>query len=81
MSYKMLPKGMSSKKAKEVVVTDAEKAQAYDEIQAKKDLQKKKDRFYWERTKWEIQEMKRVIMEKGLESEIIPFAKSLQDYI
>jgi hypothetical protein len=69
------------KKAKEVVVTDAEKAKAYDEIQSKKDLQKKKDRFYWERTKWEIQEMKRVILEKGLEEELQPFHKKLEDYI
>lgn len=80
MSLK-LPHKCMSKKAKEIVDSIEEKAKAYDEIQSKKDLQKKKDRFYWERTKWEIQEMKRVIMEKGLEKEIIPFAKSLEDYI
>lgn len=58
-----------------------EKAAKFDEQESKKILQKKKDRFYWERTKWEVAEMKRVIMENKLEEEIKPFPRVLEEYV
>lgn len=77
----MAKKVMSKRQNVSSAMTDEQKVEEFDKIVSQKEVQKKKDKLYWERTKWEIQQMKRVIMEKGLENELIPFPKTLADYI
>lgn len=62
-------------------MTDEQKAKAFDKIIEAKELQKKKDRFYWDRQKHIASEMKRVIHENKLEDQMVEFEKTIEDYI
>ena len=62
-------------------MTDAQKLALFEQIMAKKELQKQKDKWYWENQKHQIAEMKRIIKEHGLKDEMRPFDKTVEDFI
>ena len=60
---------------------DEVKAQKWDAYQERVAIQKKKDKYYAERYKWQIDELKRVVKENGLEEELKEFPKQIEEYI
>jgi len=62
-------------------LTLEEKAAKWEEMERKREIQKKKDRYYADRAKHQIDELKRVVKENGLEDQLQEFPKTVEDYL